>query len=137
MTHETQGRRIVICDPDRTVLELLQIRLELAGCETFTARTGEAALETLEQVAPDALLLELDLPGMDGFAVLRALDPDGEGLAFPVLVMGKRLSEADFQRAVALGARAGLVKPFGGTDVVETVERELRAAAPARRAAVA
>ncbi|CAN5895448.1 hypothetical protein BH11PSE1_BH11PSE1_07170 [soil metagenome] len=128
MTPEFKDRRIVVCDCDRTVLELLQIRLDLAGCHTMVARTGVAALETIRNMRPHALLLELNLPEMDGFEVLRTLNPRGEGIAFPVLVMGKKLSPADIQRAVGLGARDVLIKPFGGADVLERVGRQFRRA---------
>jgi DNA-binding response OmpR family regulator len=135
MNPDLKDRRIVVCDSDRTVLELLQIRLDLAGCHTFVARTGDVALETIKAMRPHALLLELNLPEMDGFEVLRALNPRGEGIAFPVLVMGRKLAPADIQRAVGLGARDVLIKPFGGADVLERVARQFRrAAAPARPA---
>lgn len=133
MNPDLKDRRIVVCDSDRTVLELLQIRLDLAGCHTFVARTGAVALETIRAMRPHALLLELNLPEMDGFEVLRTLNPRGEGIAFPVLVMGKKLAPADIQRAVGLGARDVLIKPFSGADVLERVARQFRrAAAPAR-----
>ncbi len=133
MNPEIQGRRIVVCDSDRTVLELLQIRLDLAGCHTILARTGAAALESIKTMRPHALVLELNLPEMDGFEVLRTLNPRGEGIGFPVIVMGKKLAPADIQRAVGLGARDVLIKPFGGADIVERVARQFRrVAAPAR-----
>ena len=130
MNLESQGRRILICDVDRTVLELLQIRFDLAGCHTFVARTGASALETVKTARPAAMILELNLPEMDGFDVLRALNPRGEGIHFPVLVMGKKLSAEDIQRAVALGARDCLAKPFSGADVLERVARQFRRHAP-------
>ena len=126
MNLESQGRRILICDVDRTVLELLQIRFDLAGCHTFVARTGASALETVKTARPAAMILELNLPEMDGFDVLRALNPRGEGIHFPVLVMGKKLSAEDIQRAVKLGARDCLTKPFSGADVLERVARQFR-----------
>lgn len=131
MNLESQGRRILICDVDRTVLELLQIRFDLAGCHTFVARNGTSALETIKTARPAAMLLELNLPDMDGFEVLRALNPRGEGIHFPVLVMGKKLGAEDIQRAVKLGARDCLVKPFSGADVLERVARQFRRQTPA------
>lgn len=135
MNPELKDRRVVVCDTDRTVLELLQIRLDLAGCHVFLARTGVTALETIKAMRPHALLLELNLPEMDGFEVLRALNPRGEGIGFPVLVMGKKLAPADIQRAVGLGARDVLIKPFSGADVLERVARQFRRAAPSSRPA--
>ena len=62
MNLESHGRRILICDVDRTVLELLQIRFDLAGCHTVVARTGTSALETIKTSRPAAMILELNLP---------------------------------------------------------------------------
>lgn len=130
MNLDAHDRRVVICDPDRTVLELLQIRLGIAGSQTFVARSGLAALELIRNVRPHAVLLELNLPEMDGFEVLRALNPRGAGLSFPVLVMGKRLGAEEIQRAVSLGARDCLIKPFSGADVLERVARQFRRPTP-------
>jgi DNA-binding response OmpR family regulator len=132
MIIETTRRRIVVADHDRTILELLQIRLSIAGFDVFVERTGPAALETVRRVKPAALLLELNLPEMDGLNVMQCLGSRGDGIAFPILVMGRKLGPDDIQRAVRLGARDCLIKPFSGADVVERVERIFRRPPPAQ-----
>ena len=133
MNMEMVGRRIVIADSDRTVLELLQIRLGLGGFETFVERAGPAALETIRRVRPAALVLELSLPDLDGFGILEKLNPRGAGIGFPILVIARKLGPEDIQRAVRLGARDCMTKPFSGADVLERVGRMFRRPAPALR----
>lgn len=135
MIIETNRRRIVVADQDRTVLELLQIRLSIAGYDVFVDRTGPAALETIRRVQPAAVIIEVTVPEMDGFSVMQALAPRGEALAFPILVMGRKLGAEDIQKAVRLGARDCLIKPFSGAHIVERVDRQFRRAAPPPRPA--
>lgn len=130
MTREGQGRRVVIVDNDRTVLELLQIRLDLAGYHPLVERTAPAALETIRKMRPAAAIVELDLPAMDGFDLLKALDPRGEGLPCPVLVMARKLGPDDIREAVRLGAKDCMTKPFSGADMLERVSRLFRRPPP-------
>ena len=132
MNFDTRDLKIMVVENDRTVLEMLQIRLEVAGYHACVARTGALALESLRGFRPAAMVMNLRLPEIDGFAVLEALNPGRDRLPFPVLVMARRLGPEDIQRAVALGARDCMTMPFSGADFVERVARLLRKpAAPA------
>ena len=124
--HNGRGLKVVAADGDRTVLELLQIRLDIAGYTACIARSGPAVLEMLQNVRPGAMILDVGLPEIDGFEVLRRLNRRGEGLPWPTLVIGKRLSIEDIQLAMKLGARDCMVKPFSGADILERVARMLR-----------
>ena len=126
MNLEANGRRVVIADHDRTVLELLQIRLSLAGYDTHIERTGVAALQTIKRIRPAAVVLDLNLPELDGFGVLKALDPRSEGLSSHILLTGRTIGMDQIQEAVRLGARDCIAKPFSGQDVVERVSRLFR-----------
>lgn len=126
MQFDTRGLNIMIVDNDRTVLEMLQIRLEVAGYNTSTARTGRAALETMRHARPAALVLDINVPDVSGLEVLAALTPPGCRPPFPILVMGRKLSAEDVQRAINRGARDCMAKPFSGADILERVARLLR-----------
>ena len=126
------GLKIVVADSERAVLELVQIRLDVAGYYACVARTGPAVLEVLQQVRPAAMIIDLGLAELNGFDVLHALNPRGEGLPYPVLVVGRKLAASDVQRAANLGARACMTKPFSGADVLDRVARMLRSPPPAR-----
>ena len=133
MNFETRDLKIMVVEHDRAVLEMLQIRLQVAGFDTCMARTGTLALETLRSFRPAALLMNLNLPEVDGFGVLEALNPRRERMPFPTLVMARRLGAEQIQRAVALGARDCMTMPFSGADMLDRLARLLRkpAAAPA------
>jgi DNA-binding response OmpR family regulator len=130
MSFNTRGLEVMIAENDRAVLEMLQIRLSIAGFHTSMARTGPLALETLRNSRPALLVIDLNLPEMDGFDVLEALNPRGDKLPFPTLVMARKLAAEDIQRAVRLGARDCMAKPFSGADALERVARLLRKPAP-------
>jgi DNA-binding response OmpR family regulator len=130
MNYDTRGLKVMVAENDRTVLELLQIRLSVAGYDTCMARTGPMALETLRTFRPAALVLDLNLPEMSGFEVLEALNPRHGKLPFPVLILAKTLAADDIQRAVKLGARDCMTKPFGAAEVLDRVARLLRKTAP-------
>jgi DNA-binding response OmpR family regulator len=130
MQFDTRGLKVLVADNDRTVLELLQIRLDVAGYHIIAARTGRAVLDILQHTRPAALVLDLNLPDMKGFDVLQALRASGCG-TIPILVIGRRLATEDIQRAVSLGARDCMTKPFSGAEALERVARLLRRATPA------
>lgn len=119
------GLKVLVADADRTVLELLQIRLDVAGYHACVARSGPAVLETLKYTRIAALILDTGLPEMGGFEVLQTLARRGERLP-PTLVIGRSLSADDITTALSLGARYCMTKPFSGADVLERLGRMLR-----------
>lgn len=129
MILDAKGAKIVIADSDRAVLELIQIRLDLAGYHACVVRDGEALLEVLQNIRPAGLVIDAALNGMGAFAILEMLAEKG-GVAFPILLMGRKLAAEDVRRAVSLGVRDCMAKPFSGADILERVTRLLRA--PAR-----
>lgn len=112
--------RILVVDDEESILVPLEFLLKKAGHEVVLARTGEEALKALSQDAFDLMVLDLMLPGMDGFAVLERTK------ALPqrpkVLVLTARGREADRAKALALGAEAFMAKPFGIQDLLSQVE---------------
>jgi CheY-like chemotaxis protein len=113
-------KRIVVAEDDPGVLDLVITRLELEGYETFAARNGVEALEAVQSVDPDAVVLDIGLPGMDGFEVLKTLMAIERFQATPVLVLTARNAAGDVRRAMALG-RQGLCH--------QAVQRDLPAVA--------
>ena len=124
-----QGQKIIVGDSDRTVLELLQIRLDTAGYHVCLARNGPAVLDTLRTVRPAVIILDAGLAEMSAFDILEGLRKRQEKLP-PVLLTGRRLAPEDIKRGVGLGVRDCMLKPFSGADVVERVARLLRPPAP-------
>ncbi len=123
------SHRVLVVDHDRTVLEMVQIRLEVAGYLVTAIRDPAAAISLLEAGGFDAVVLERHLPDMASLEVLEALATAAGGPA-PVLLIGRGLTADDVRGAAGHGVCDGLAKPFSGAELLERVDRMLAAGAP-------
>ena len=124
--------KILIADDDPHIRQLLAFALEKAGFEVVEAEDGEAALEKAEAAAPDLLVLDINMPRMNGLDVCRQLRARGE---LPILILSSRDEEIDRVLGIELGADDYVVKPFSPREVVARVTAILRRARPAASAA--
>jgi DNA-binding response OmpR family regulator len=124
LLHETP-RRILVADDDVAILELVSTRLTLSGYIVLTARNGVEALSRLNERRYDGMVLDLNMPEMDGFGVLECMADLGDA-APPTLVLTASHNAADVQRAVKLGARDYLSKPFQDRQLLMRVGRLFR-----------
>ena len=131
LTREATRRRILVVDDDRAILELVSVRLTLDGYDVFGARDGREALQRLNGVRPDAMVLDLNMPVLDGFGVLQQLGKARTD-RIPILVLTARHDAADVQRAIGMGARDYLAKPFKDAQLLMRVGRLFRASADLR-----
>ena len=118
--------KIFIAEDDDAILELLRIRLEIAGYSTFFARDGLAALAGIDKFMPDGIILDIGLPLRDGFEVLRAVRANRRLHAIPILMLTARHDVSDVQRAIGYGAQDYLTKPFDDQKLLARVARMLR-----------
>jgi two-component system, OmpR family, response regulator MprA len=102
--------RVLIVDDDRSLREALRRALLLGGYETVSAATGQEALTQVADAAPDALVLDIGLPDLDGLEVCRRLRADGNRV--PVLILTARDAIEDRIGGLDAGADDYLVKPF-------------------------
>jgi DNA-binding response OmpR family regulator len=109
--------RVLIAEDDPDTLVILRINLTAAGIEPMLAGDGRTALERIDAESPDALLLDVLLPGIDGWQVLEQLHAKGDPV--PVIVCSGKDNLLDLQRARDLGAVAYLVKPFDIDRLIE------------------
>jgi DNA-binding response OmpR family regulator len=109
--------RVLIAEDDPDTLVILRVNLNAAGFEPMLASDGHTALERIETEAPDAVLLDVLLPGIDGWQVLEQLHAKGNSV--PVIVCSGKDNVHDLQRARELGAVAYLVKPFDIDRLIE------------------
>lgn len=103
-------RTVLVVDDDRQLLRALEIALRGKGFRVLTAGTGPLALDVARSQAPDLVLLDLGLPGMEGNDVIRGLRGWTD---IPIIVMSGRRTSADKVEALDLGADDYVVKPFG------------------------
>jgi DNA-binding response OmpR family regulator len=121
--------RVLIVEDNHDLAFGLRNNLEIEGYGVDVASDGPSGLAAARQLRPDLIVLDLMLPGMDGYRVLRQLRDDG--LTMPVLILTARGEEADKVRGFRLGADDYVTKPFGLMELLARVEALLRRTRPA------
>jgi two-component system OmpR family response regulator len=116
--------RILVVDPDPNVVDLLSASLTFQGFEVYTAANGAAALDQAGKVRPDVVVLDVTLPGIDGFGVLTRLR--AEHINAPVLFLTARDTLHDKVSGLTLGADDYITKPFSLEEVVTRLRVVLR-----------
>lgn len=116
---------ILIADDRASSRELLRTVLERAGYAVIEAADGEEALERARSVNPDLVLLDLQMPKLDGFGVLEQLRRDERFRALPVLALTASAMSGDREKILAAGFTDYLSKPAGPDLLRETVARLL------------
>ncbi|RUM99129.1 response regulator [Pseudaminobacter arsenicus] len=113
--------RVLIVEDEPNIVESLSFILGRAGFDIETAVDGAEALQRLRRQVYSALILDLMLPGINGFDVLRSVRSDGELKDMPVIVLTAKGQAADRQAAEAIGATAFITKPFSNAEIVQRV----------------
>lgn len=121
--------RILLIEDNRDLAFGLRNNLEIEGYEVETAENGRTGLEAFTRTNPDLLILDLMLPELDGFRVLRSLRREGH--VTPILLLTAKGEEADKVRGLRMGADDYVTKPFGLLELLARVEALLRRARPA------
>lgn len=124
-----ENRRILICDDDPLLLDLVSHRLTTRGFEVITAQHGGEAIEHLEKALPDALVIDAMMPVVDGYELLRRVRENPRTAKLPVVMLTARRQEQDILVALELGVSDYLVKPFIPQELVVRLERLLGQAA--------
>jgi two-component system OmpR family response regulator len=120
----TPRARVLVVDADTNIVDLLSTSLKFQGFEVHTAADGAAALDRARAIRPDAVILDVVLPGMDGFGVLRRLRADG--IDAPVLFLTARDTLQDKITGLTLGGDDYVTKPFSIEEVVARLGAVLR-----------
>jgi CheY-like chemotaxis protein len=115
---------ILVADDDPLVRTMVQATLQNHGMRCRLAATGSEALQMIRECRPHAAVLDVGMPGMDGYQVLAAIRE--ECLPLPVILLTARSQENDFSRGFVLGADDYIVKPFNLVELVARLRRLLR-----------
>jgi DNA-binding response OmpR family regulator len=118
-----QRKHVLVVDDDHRMRRLLRLNLESAGYRVVTVDQGEAALDAAQLDPPDLVLLDVMMPGMDGFSCLQRLR---EFSQVPVIFLTAKGEEADKVHGLDLGGDDYLTKPFGPAELLARVRAALR-----------
>lgn len=126
--HET---RVLVVDDEANIADLIKARLEFQDFDVRTANDGASALEIAKEFEPDAYILDVMMPGMDGFALLNKLREAGDDA--PVLFLTAKDSVDDRIHGLTLGADDYVTKPFALEEVITRLRVILRRVQPEER----
>ena len=120
---EVMGYRILVADDEAEIRDLLHLYLEKDGYEVLEAADGMEALEKVKKERPDLLILDIMMPGLDGYRVLRNVR---ENSNIPVIMLSARDSNADKILGLDLGADDYITKPFEPLEAMARVNSNIR-----------
>lgn len=123
------GRKVLIVDDEHSIVDILQYNLERNDFDTVCAYDGPEGLRLAREADPDVILLDVMLPGMDGFEVCRTLRSEGNNV--PIIMITAREEETDKVFGLELGADDYITKPFSMREVAARVRTNMRRAAAA------
>jgi two-component system OmpR family response regulator len=124
VTTGTPEARLLVVDDEPNIVDLLATSLRFAGFEVATARNGSEALRVAPEFRPDLLVLDVMMPGIDGFSVVRRLRQDG--MSVPVVFLTARDATEDKVTGLTLGGDDYVTKPFSLEEVVARIRAVLR-----------
>ena len=120
---------ILIIDDSPTDVKIFSGALERAGHRVTSVATAEAGIDAAHKSRPDLVLMDVIMPGMNGFQATRSLSKDPETSAIPVLIVTTKSMETDRMWGMRQGAKDVLVKPVSEKDLVAHVNKHLAAGA--------
>lgn len=117
------AQHVLIVDDEPNIVLSLEFLLSRSGFTVATAGDGEGALAAARERRPDVVLLDIMLPGMDGYELCQAFREQPDMQDVPILMLTARGREVDREKGLSLGADDYIVKPFSTREVVERVRR--------------
>jgi two-component system phosphate regulon response regulator PhoB len=120
------AKRLLLVEDEPDIAEVLRFNLEKAGFAVENARRGDSALEAIRKQAPDLLVLDLMLPGLDGLELTRLLKRDPATAKVPIVMLTAKGEELDRIVGLELGADDYIAKPFSPREVVLRIKAVLR-----------
>jgi DNA-binding response OmpR family regulator len=124
------SRRVLVVEDDHELSEVIQYNLTRAGYEVSVIPDGSQALQELPAAPPDLVLLDVMLPGVDGWEVCRFMQGNPALSQIPVIVFTAKSAREDFDEARKFNLAGFFTKPYATTDVLRHVEKVLGGADP-------
>jgi two-component system, cell cycle response regulator DivK len=121
--------KVLIVDDNRASRDLIRAILKTVRCDIIEATHGQQALELMQQERPDLVLLDIDMPGLNGLAVVKKIREDASLADLPVVAVTAFAMERDREKAMAAGFTAYLTKPVRAAILRQQVQQLLGARA--------
>ena len=118
--------KVLVVEDEPDILEMVRYNLDQAGLDVETAEDAECALQSVQEILPDLIILDLMLPGIDGLDMCRQLKQDPRTRHIPILMLTARKEEVDRIVGLELGADDYVVKPFSPRELVLRTQAILR-----------
>ncbi len=116
-------RKILVVDDERQIVKLVEINLKKHGYEVLCAYDGVEALEKVDSEKPDMIVLDVMMPRMNGFDVLKRLQANPDTERIPVIMLTAKAQDADIFQGWQAGVSSYLTKPFNPRELLTFVER--------------
>jgi len=113
--------RVLVVEDDKDIAELIAHYLQRAGHSVETAASGTAGLTRAKEAAPDLIVLDLMLPGMDGLLVCQALRGDPATASIPIILLSAKAQTGDLKSGMDAGADDYVTKPFEPLELIDRV----------------
>ena len=120
----------MIIEDDEDSALVIQTTLDLSGAQTWVVSSAEQALELLDETIPDLMLVDLALPGMDGWSLIHHIRSEARFIRIPAIVMSAYLTRTVAQKALASGFTGCLPKPIDTTSLIEQLTHILQNSTP-------
>ncbi len=120
------GKKILIIDDDKMVLQIIESRLKKEGYETLAMEDSRQVLEKIETFEPDLLVTDLQMPGIDGFEIMKQVRDRKELRNTKIIVVSAKSFEFDKNRAHEMGAQAFLVKPIDFEELFGIIDKVIK-----------
>jgi len=119
------AKKIVLAEDEPQIARLIEFKLKKEGYEVIWKENGEEALKAIKADKPDLILLDIMMPVMDGYEVLRRVKEDENLKSIPVIMLTARAQEKDVVKGIDLGAEDYITKPFHPAELLARVKRIL------------
>jgi CheY-like chemotaxis protein len=118
--------KVLVVEDDRSIQMVLELVLtRMAKCDVVLASEGNEGLAKIKEHKPDIILLDLMLPGIDGFEICKRAKEDPETKQIPIIFLTAQPQPAAIAKAMSLGAAAYLIKPFDPSTIVSQINAAL------------
>lgn len=132
-TDEVTGRKVLVIDDEPGIIEIVEANLEGDGFEVISASNGKEGLEKIKSEQPELVVLDVMMPEMDGWEVLRSLEKDEDTAGLPVIMLTAKAADEDYIYGLEEGAVEYITKPFLPQELVNRIKITLMVLNPRMR----